>query len=232
MASESKNFPSPSSQPLSADLIRQEGINTSDLRKLIEVGLVYGLIIVAIWTPQGRLNTAASLAALIVTMALALRSHYSARELGLFRPFSGTTVMLVLGALFVAIIAATGAFTRILGPPQPLPWNRAWQYAIWSLLQQFILQSFIFVRLESVFGSRRAILSASALFAAAHLPSPLLTILGFLGALFFCEMFRRYRNIFPLGLVHAALGLTIAASLPDHLLHHMRVGIGYLMYHA
>jgi len=45
-------------------------------------------------------------------------------------------------------------------------------------------------------------------------------------------MFRRYRNIFPLGLVHAALGLTIAASLPDHWLHHMRVGIGYLRYPA
>ena len=37
--------------------------------------------------------------------------------------------------------------------------------------------------------------------------------------------------LFPLGVVHAALGLTIAASLPDSLLHHMRVGIGYLMYH-
>jgi hypothetical protein len=47
----------------------------------------------------------------------------------------------------------------------------------------------------------------------------------------FCEMFRRYRNIFPLGLVHAVLGLTIAASLPDSLLHHMRVGLGYLTYH-
>jgi hypothetical protein len=45
-------------------------------------------------------------------------------------------------------------------------------------------------------------------------------------------MFRRYRNIFPLGLVHAALGLTIAASLPDSLLHHMRVGLGYLLYRA
>jgi len=232
MASESKSFLSPPSRPLSADLIRPKGINTAHVRKLIEVGLVYGLILLAVWTPQGRLNTAVTLAAAFFTVVLSLCSHYSAQDLGLTRPFSGAMVMLALGALMVTIIAATGAFTRILGPPQPLPWNRAWQYAIWALVQQFILQSFIFVRLESVFGNRRAVLAASGLFAAAHLPSPLLTILGFLGALFFCEMFRRYRNIFPLGLVHAALGLAIAASLPDHLLHHMRVGIGYLMYHV
>jgi len=231
MASESKSFLSPPSRPLSAELIRQ-GSRASYVRNLVEVALVYGLILVAVWTRQGRLNTAVTLAAALFTVAIALGSHYSARELGLIRPFSGAAVILVLGALFMVIIAATGAFTRILGPPQPLPWNRAWQYGIWALVQQFILQSFIYVRLESVFGSRWAVLATSLLFASAHLPSPLLTVLSLIGALFFCEMFRRYRNIFPLGLVHAALGLTIAASLPDHLLHHMRVGIGYLMYHV
>jgi len=231
MASESKSFLSPPSRPLSAELIRQ-GSRASYMRNLFEVALVYGLILVAVWTRQGRLNTTVTLAAALFTVAIALGSHYSARELGLSRPFSGAAVILVLGALFMVIIAATGAFTRILGPPQPLPWNRAWQYGIWALVQQFILQSFIYVRLESVFGSRWAVLAASLLFASAHLPSPLLTVLSLVGALFFCEMFRRYRNIFPLGLVHAALGLTIAASLPDHLLHHMRVGIGYLMYHV
>jgi hypothetical protein len=43
-------------------------------------------------------------------------------------------------------------------------------------------------------------------------------------------MFRRYRSIYPLGIVHAMLGLTIAMIMPDSLLHHMRVGIGYLRY--
>lgn len=140
--------------------------------------------------------------------------------------------MIITGGLFVLFIAALGSLTRTLGPPQPLPWHRAWQYAIWALLQQFILQSFIYVRLESAFGGWRAVIGASLLFAVAHIPNLLLTLLSLVGALFFCEMFRRYRNIFPLGLVHAAVGLTIAASLPDSLLHHMRVGIGYLTYHA
>lgn len=226
MAAESKSFVSaPEDRSFS-----EQGSHASDVASLLQIALVFGLILIAVWTPQGRFNSAVSLAAVFFTAVLTFRSHRSNRELGLAQPFSGALIILAAGVLFVLVIAVTGTFTRILGPPQPLPWNRAWQYAIWALMQQFILQSFIYVRLESVFGSRRAVLGASLLFAAAHLPSPLLTVLSLLGAFFFCEMFRRYRNIFPLGLVHAALGLAIAASLPDHVLHHMRVGLGYLMY--
>jgi hypothetical protein len=43
-------------------------------------------------------------------------------------------------------------------------------------------------------------------------------------------MFRRYRSIYPIGIVHAVLGLTVALTIPDSILHHMRVGIGYLRY--
>jgi membrane protease YdiL (CAAX protease family) len=229
MSSELKSFIVPS-RPISSP--EPHSSRASDFRNLIEIGIVFGLILVAVWTPQGRVNTGVSVAALLFTVVLTVSSGYSARELGLTRPLAGSAVILGLGVLLLLIIIAMGALTRGLGAPQPLPWHRAWQYAIWALLQEFILQSFMYLRLESVFGSRQALFVASGLFALAHLPSPLLTLLSLLGAVFFCEMFHRYRNIFPLGLVHAALGLTIAASLPDHLLHHMRVGIGYLMYHV
>jgi membrane protease YdiL (CAAX protease family) len=231
MASESKSFIStPLGQAASAGISIHPATRAFDFSNLIEVGLVFGLILIAVWTPLGTVNTVVTLAATFLTVTLTFRGHYSAEQMGLAQPFSGAMVIFGLGASFVLLIAGLGTFTRFLGSPQALPWNRAWQYAIWALVQQFILQSFMYVRLESVFGSRRAVLVASGLFALAHLPSPLLTLLSFMGALFFCEMFRRYRDIFPLGLVHAALGLTIAASLPDHILHHMRVGIGYLMY--
>lgn len=197
---------------------------------LIEIGIVFALILAAVWTPQGRFNTYVCWTAAFVIVLLSLRSRYSAGELGLTRPMPGALATLAAGALLVGLIAAIGSLTKSLGPAQPLPWSRAWQYGLWALLQQFILQSFIYVRLESLLGARRALLGAASLFAVVHLPSPMLTALSFLGGLFFCFMFRRYRNIFPLGLVHAALGLTIAASLPDSLMHHMRVGLGYLLY--
>jgi membrane protease YdiL (CAAX protease family) len=138
--------------------------------------------------------------------------------------------MLVSGAFMVATIVLAGSLIHRLGPSQPVPWRRAWQYAIWALQQEFILQSFFYVRLESLLGSRRGAWGGALLFSAAHLPSPVLTVLSLIGGLLFCEMFRRYRNLFPLGVVHAILGLTIAARLPDSLLRHMRVGLGYLLY--
>jgi membrane protease YdiL (CAAX protease family) len=103
--------------------------------------------------------------------------------------------------------------------------------AVWSVLQEFILQSFFFLQLESLLGGRRAVWAAALLFGAVHLPSPVLTVGAFLGGLFFCEMFRRYRSLVPVGLAHAMLGLTIAASFPDSMLHHMRVGEAYLSFH-
>jgi membrane protease YdiL (CAAX protease family) len=65
------------------------------------------------------------------------------------------------------------------------------------------------------------------LFASTHWPSPVLTAGTLMGGLFFCEAFRRYRNLIPLGVVHAALGVALAEIVPDSLLHRMRVGIAY-----
>jgi len=201
-----------------------------DLAGWFQVGVVFALIMVAVWTPPGRFNTICSLLAALCILWFTVRSGYSIRELGLVRPGSGAVVMLVAGTLMIVTIVVVGSVIHRLGPAQPVPWRRAWQYGIWAVEQEFILQSFFYVRLESLLGSRRGVWGAALLFCAAHLPSPVLTLLSFIGALLFCELFRRYCNIFPLGLVHAALGLTIAASLPDSLLHHMRVGLGYLLY--
>ena len=211
--------------------IRQPGPSAfSSFSGLRHVGLVFALIIIAVWTPPGHINAFVSLLAAFCIVWFTVRSQYSVRELGLARPLSGVTSILAVGALMIAAIVGAGWLMHNLGPPQPVPWRRAWQYAIWSLQQEFILQSFFFVRLESVIGGRRAAVRAALLFSIAHVPSPALTVLSFIGGLIFCELFRRYRNLFPLGVIHAALGLTIAASLPDSLLHHMRVGLGYLLY--
>ena len=200
------------------------------LSDAVQVGVVFALIMVAVWTPPGRVSTIVSLVATLCILWFAVRSRYSVREMGLGRTESAAMVILVSGILLIVAIVFAGWLLRDLGPAQPVPWGRAWKYGIWALEQEFILQSFFFVRLESLLGSRRAVMAAALLFAATHVPSPLLTGLSLIGGLLFCEMFRRYRNIFPLGMIHAAIGLTIAASLPDSLLHHMRVGLGYLLY--
>jgi membrane protease YdiL (CAAX protease family) len=203
---------------------------TSAVGLAFQVGLVFALIMVAVWTPPGRVNAVSNLLAGLCILWFTVRSRYSVRQLGLARPGSGAVVTVMCGAFLVVAIVVIGSASHNLGPAQRVPWERVWKYALWALEQQFILQSFFYVRMESLLGSRRAVWGAALLFCLAHFPSTVLTLMSFIGGLLFCEMFRRYRNILPLGLVHAALGLTIAASLPDRLLHHMRVGIGYLLY--
>lgn len=203
-----------------------------------ELIVVYALIECALWSRRGLIRNrwalaAAAAIAIFVALDVTLTDQPLARRLGLALP---TT----FGAGFVlAVSLAAAAFlvfaVRWAGGDVPAngiwpSFGQSWAYVVWALLQEFILQSFFFTRCEDLFGGSKAVWVAATLFAVAHLPSPLLTTFTFVAALFFCSVFRRYRSIYPIAVMHAILGLTVAATMPDSLLHHMRVGIGYLRY--
>jgi len=236
MSSQSKTFPdalnscNSSGAPVSGNVA---GEGSDDLLWL-QLAIGYGLILAAVWTPEGPLKLAWVLLVTFAVMVSAVFGRYSWREMGLGIPGARGMFWVIAGGL---LLAATVPLTATVfhaggGPIRSLSWHSGWQYAIWAVLQEFILQSFLYLRLESLLGSRRAVLAAATMFAGAHIPSPILTFCTLVGGLFFCEMFRRYRIIIPLGLVHAMLGLTIAVSFSDGILHHMRVGIGYLAFHS
>jgi membrane protease YdiL (CAAX protease family) len=201
-------------------------------RHAIEVFVVVGWIVAAAWTPQRGLNQFFSLTAAACVVAFAVTGKWSLTEMGLTRPLAGAASILTVGGLLCAAIALAGMTLRFAGAGHALPWSRSAPYVVWALVQEFILQSVLFLRLETILGPKQAVIAAASLFAFVHLPSPVLTVLAFCGGIVFSELFRRFRNLYPIGMIHAALGLTIAASLPDHWLHHMRVGIGYLILHS
>jgi membrane protease YdiL (CAAX protease family) len=232
MPAASKSFPEPSnSAPPSAEkgsLGRQASSTI-----WLQLGVAYALLETTLWTPEGRLQILWMTLTAICILLFTLRGRYSAREMGLARPSISATVWTVGGGIVLAgIIPLLAALTDAnSAPTHALPLRTAWQYVIWTFVQQFMLQSLFYVRMESLLGSRRAVFATAILFAAVHIPNPVLTFMTLLGGLFFCEMFRRYRNIYPLGLAHAMLGLTVAASFSDAVLHHMRVGIACLRLH-
>jgi membrane protease YdiL (CAAX protease family) len=206
-----------------------------------QIVIVFVLLELALWSPTTHMRNrwaaiAASALLVLVTIDVLIdpSPRLSFARLGFGLPkASGAGAVLALGfaALLLIIIPV-----RWMGGQ--IPANPAWfpnlpsvfGYTLWALMQEFILQSFFFNRFEELYGSSPAVWIASALFAAVHLPSPVLTTATLIGALFFCEMFRRYRSLYPIALVHAALGVAIGLVVPDSLLHHMRVGIGYLQY--
>jgi membrane protease YdiL (CAAX protease family) len=198
-----------------------------------QIIIVYLFLELALWAPTRHLRNRWAVIAMVTLLVLVLIDRPSLERLGLRlpKPF-GAGVVLGIGFAMIVLLVV---LARLAGGQIPArhTWpalQSLWGYAIWAMIQEFILQSFFFNRFEELYGGRAAVWIAATLFAAAHLPSPVLTVATLIGALVFCEMFRRYRNIYPLGVVHAMLGLTIFLVTPDSLLHHMRVGIGYLKY--
>lgn len=202
-------------------------------RDWFEVAFVYVLLELVLWTSRSIVHSL--LIALVVgsVVWLSLRRN-SREELGLVWPSRAATARIVAaGGLAAAGIPLVAWVTG-----HPVPANSGWPtlgnilpYIVWAFGQQFFLQSFFFLRLESRMGARWAVVTSSVLFTLAHLPNLALTALTILGAVFFAEMFRRHRSIFPLGIAHALLGLAIAYSFPDSFMHHMRVGLGYWQFH-
>jgi len=199
-------------------------------RAWAEVLIVFLLLESILWTPRGPWHTLLVMAAGASVLWFTLRSGYSTRELGLKWPSQpGTWLVLVAGGVGAMAIPLVALATGHPVPANP-NWPEAaalWPYPIWAFLQQFLLQSFFFLRFEAVLDSRRALVANTLLFTVAHLPNLTLTGLTFFGALFFTEMFRRYRSLYPLGIAHALLGIAIAYSFADSAMHHMRVGLGF-----
>ena len=194
-----------------------------------EVVLIFGLLEAVMWTPRSPGHTFLIVTLVLSVLWLGLRGRTRV-ELGLVWPGrSGTAWILGMGCSVAAGILVGALLTGHPVPANPdwPRWQNLWPYVIWAVGQQFLLQSFLFLRLESLLGTSGAVAVTTILFTVAHLPNLPLTLLTFLGALFFTEMFRRYRSIYPLGIAHAILGVTVAYTFPDSLMHHMRVGLSF-----
>jgi membrane protease YdiL (CAAX protease family) len=166
-----------------------------------------------------------------VVLTVATPSH-SRSELGLgLQGLRGTWWLLPLALAAAGTAVATAWWVGYLHPAfgRATQSSQYFAYALWALFQQFILQSYFFLRLERMLGSARlAVVACALLFSIMHLPNPFLVVTTFVAGLVLCELFRRHRNIYPLGLAHALWGLCLAVTLSSDVHHNMRVGLGYL----
>lgn len=102
-----------------------------------------------------------------------------------------------------------------------------WGFA-WGLSQQYVLQSFINRRAQTIFGKGTAsIILVAALFAFLHLPNPWLMCATFLGGLIWAAVYQRAPNLYALALSHAVLTWVLISTLPADALHGLRVGYKY-----
>jgi membrane protease YdiL (CAAX protease family) len=200
-------------------------------RALAELILGFAAIVAVLWLPTHEQVIFGPIA-LFSPLVIVLLRRPGLDDLGLgWRGFVRSMWILpaaaVLGVLGVELAKYAGTFHTLYAPDL----SHVAGYVLWTLYQQFLLQDYFMPRLGSVLSSNAAIGVAAVLFALAHLPNLPLVLATLVWGAVSCALFRRYGNLYALGLAQGLLGLCFAVCVPDVWLHHMRVGLGYLRYH-
>ncbi|MGA2852354.1 MAG: CPBP family intramembrane glutamic endopeptidase [Terracidiphilus sp.] len=202
-------------------------------RVLLELLIPYLLILVVCWTPRPWQRVLWLVAAASIVIITCI-SFDGLDAMGLRKTNFLRSSWVAAAALAIGIAAAVVAahLQTLHVPDGPVAFIKTyWAYALWAAVQQFLLQCFFLSRLLRLMpGARIAAWMAAGIFAIAHLPSPILTSVTFLWGLVACMLFLRYRNLYPLAISHAILGISIAITVPGPVDHNMRVGLGYLTY--
>ena len=200
----------------------------------LEVMVIYAGILLYIWRWQYSYPHA-----WILLWAAILVSHVvhrdTPRSLGLWGPEwrASAQIILPLATVIFVPLVIYGLWVRRIVPlvPSGRQWLSLGGYAAWCVVQQYLTQSYFHRRLMKIVHSP---LVASGLvatmFAAAHIPNPVLMAATGIGGFIFAEVFRRHPNIWPLAFAQAVGGFLIAAITPAALIHNMRVGPGYFFY--
>lgn len=204
----------------------------------LEIVSVMGSVLLTAWvlTPlqlqQRWLEALPGLCALL----LMLHSHRlhgeTLAQLGFTTQQFGRAVKLLLGPMLLvtALLVGIGAATRSLNFGQRF-WLSLLALPLWGLTQQYILQAFIYRRLQLVFGAKRWTIGLAAfLFAFVHAPNLPLMLLTLLGGLVWTWVYDRAPNLFALGLSHALMSAIAMSSLPAWFLQSMSIGYKYLIY--
>jgi hypothetical protein len=208
-------------------------VQPSRARDLIELILGYGLIVGIIWTPE-HLQRLLSPIALVLTLSVVLVRGQTRDELGLGARGLIPSLWILPAAIALAALSLfVAAKLGTLHPLYKADFAHISGYVLWTIYQQFLLQDYFMDRLRRLLPNESAALTlAGVLFAAAHLPNLVLTAATLVWGIVSCALFRRYRNVWTLGLAQGLLGLCFAVCVPDALHHHLRVGLGYLRYHG
>ena len=203
----------------------------------LEAVTVFSLLLSYIWFFQARFHSS-----WMILLGVVLASHVVRGEtpaaLG-FRVsgFADCARRFTIPVLLVAVAGTIAGFA-LDTVRDVAPWRVAGVlagYCWWALFQQYLLNGYFVNRLEASFDAKYQYLvapMAGAMFAAAHLPNPLLMSVTFVGGALAAAAYQRHRNLIFLALAHAVIGTMIWLAVPDSVSHHLRVGPGMRRTHS
>jgi len=164
-------------------------------------------------------------------LAIVAFSHFAqderAHSLG-FRLGQLRECMRKFGPLLVALVLIALAGGWLLGTIRPIGIERAALglalYLPWGLFQQYLLNGYFLKRFDTVLPPRASDATTAALFSAVHCPNLFLMLLTPVAGYASIQIYRRYRNLYFLGMAHATIGFLLFMVFPDTVIHHLNIG--------
>jgi membrane protease YdiL (CAAX protease family) len=216
----------------------------------LEIASVIISVLVTVWAivPMRLNHRWLELVPGMLALALMINSHRlrgeTLRELGFTAQYFGRALLLMLLPMLIgsALLIGIGYWAGSLNFDSRF-WARIAFLPWWGLLQQYVLQAFIYRRLRFIFvteqagtaerakRTRIAILTAGALFALVHAPNLTLVVVTLVAGVIWSWVYERAPNLFALGLSHGVMSALTMASLPSWLLQSMSIGYNHFFYH-
>jgi membrane protease YdiL (CAAX protease family) len=198
----------------------------------IELALFLALVFSFIWI-WSHAFPHASLVVYVLGLCLTVATYVIHREtpddlgvrldnLGAAAKEAAVPVLPLVALLLAAGFAGGPSNIEALDP------ERFLRVTAWGFLQQYLLQGFVHRRLAALI--ERPVgreIAVAAIFAALHLPNPILTPVTFVAGYVFAVLYRRHPNLLVLALCHSIGSTAIAFAFGPQALHNMRVGPGY-----
>jgi len=180
-----------------------------ELAAIIVVGLVHLVLELGVSEPVAWAYNAAI--SIVVSLDLLWRAWTSPRALpawGMrrdnFLPALGAQA--AFGALGAAVLIGIGFALGSVALPWGF-WLTLAIYPVWGITQQFALQNLIGRHVAGFLRNPAAIAAVAAiLFAVSHYPRNRLVMLTALSGFFFTLVYRRFPNLWAVGIMHGVLG--------------------------